>query len=50
MVGNRSAPRAVVRPGNDPVPAGAKQAHRTLNLLAVGSVVRRKGYDVLIGP
>jgi glycosyltransferase involved in cell wall biosynthesis len=42
----------VVRPGNDPVPAGADHRFRggdgTLNLLAVGAVVPRKGYDVLI--
>jgi glycosyltransferase involved in cell wall biosynthesis len=38
----------VVRPGNDPVPSPAGQARDTLNLLAVGAVVPRKGYDVLI--
>jgi glycosyltransferase involved in cell wall biosynthesis len=44
------APQAITiaRPGNDPVAAGRKAAHETINLLAVGSVVRRKGYDVLI--
>lgn len=40
----------VVRPGNDPAPPTTRQAdrHGTLHLLAVGAVVPRKGYDVLI--
>jgi glycosyltransferase involved in cell wall biosynthesis len=42
----------VAMPGNDPVAAVPKQAHgnmkQTVKLLAVGAVVRRKGYDVLL--
>ena len=38
----------VVRPGNDLIRSPAGQARDTLNLLAVGAVVPRKGYDVLI--
>lgn len=43
---------SVVRPGVDPVAlaprAVAGRTGATVNLLAVGSVVRRKGYDVLV--
>lgn len=39
----------VVRPGTDPVPQSGRQAPgNVVNLLAVGSIVPRKGYDVLI--
>jgi glycosyltransferase involved in cell wall biosynthesis len=51
--GVTAATITVVRPGNDPAPhapPATRQAdrHGTLNLLAVGAVVPRKGYDVLI--
>jgi glycosyltransferase involved in cell wall biosynthesis len=39
---------SVALPGNDRVAATAKPRHETVALLAVGSVVPRKGYDVLI--
>jgi glycosyltransferase involved in cell wall biosynthesis len=38
----------VVRPGSDPVPPARRRADNTVRLLAVGAVVPRKGYDVLI--
>jgi glycosyltransferase involved in cell wall biosynthesis len=38
----------VALPGSDRVAAVPKPASGTVNLLAVGAVVRRKGYDVLI--
>jgi len=48
--GVAAAAITVVRPGNDPAPPASRQAdgHGTVNLLAVGAVVPRKGYDVLI--
>ena len=39
---------SVVLPGNDRVPLAARPGGKTVNLLAVGSIVPRKGYDVLI--
>lgn len=38
----------IIRPGTDPVPLATAAPHDTLGLLAVGAVVPRKGYDVLI--
>jgi glycosyltransferase involved in cell wall biosynthesis len=38
----------VATPGNDPAKVGRNTSHETIKLLAVGAVVRRKGYDVLI--
>ncbi len=38
----------VALPGHDAVDVHARRAAGTLNLLAVGAVVRRKGYDVLV--
>ncbi len=38
----------VAMPGNDAVAMGRKETRGTVNLLAVGAVVRRKGYDVLV--
>ena len=38
----------VARPGSDPVPPAPRQADNIVRLLAVGAVVPRKGYDVLI--
>jgi len=38
----------VVRPGNDPVAPAVGSRDGVVRLLAVGSVVPRKGYDVLI--
>ena len=38
----------VVRPGSDFVPPAPRRADDTLQLLSVGAVVPRKGYDVLI--
>ena len=38
----------VARPGNDPVPAGHRSTDGIVRLLAVGAVVPRKGFDVLI--
>jgi glycosyltransferase involved in cell wall biosynthesis len=38
----------VALPGCERVPAAPRAAHGTINLLAVGAVVPRKGYDVLI--
>ncbi len=39
---------AIVRPGNDRVARTCASANSPLALLAVGAVVRRKGYDVLL--
>lgn len=39
---------SVVLPGNDRVPLPQRPAGDVVNLLAVGSIVPRKGYDVLI--
>src|SRR6185503_11280686 len=39
----------VVRPGTDPVPQQRQDHGGPVALLSVGSVVPRKGYDVLIG-
>ncbi len=38
----------VVRPGNDRVPHAVGAGGKTIALLAVGSIVPRKGYDVLV--
>ncbi len=38
----------VAKPGNDPVPPSRGSGEAALHLLAVGSVVPRKGYDVLV--
>jgi glycosyltransferase involved in cell wall biosynthesis len=38
----------VVRPGSDPVPPAPRRAYDTIRLLAVGAIVPRKGYDVLV--
>jgi glycosyltransferase involved in cell wall biosynthesis len=38
----------VALPGNDRIAMAARPRHDTVSLLAVGSVVPRKGYDVLI--
>ena len=38
----------VVRPGSDPVRPAPRRADKTVRLLAVGAVVPRKGYDVLL--
>jgi glycosyltransferase involved in cell wall biosynthesis len=38
----------VALPGNDPKVPGARTRDGTVALLAVGSLVRRKGYDVLV--
>ncbi|MPZ57119.1 MAG: glycosyltransferase [Rhizobiales bacterium] len=38
----------VARPGNDPVPAARSSSDGIVRLLAVGSVVPRKGFDVLV--
>jgi glycosyltransferase involved in cell wall biosynthesis len=39
---------SVVLPGNDRVPISVRSGGAVINLLAVGSIVPRKGYDVLI--
>ncbi|WP_315833572.1 glycosyltransferase family 4 protein [Bradyrhizobium prioriisuperbiae] len=39
----------VARPGNDPVPRARGSGQDTLHLLSVGSVIPRKGFDVLVG-
>jgi glycosyltransferase involved in cell wall biosynthesis len=39
---------SVVAPGNDRVPLAERHAGDAVNLLAVGSIVPRKGYDLLI--
>ncbi len=39
---------SVVLPGNDPIPTRLRIGGDVVNLLAVGSIVPRKGYDVLI--
>lgn len=39
---------AVVAPGTDPRPAATGTANGWLNLLCVGSITHRKGYDVLL--
>ncbi len=38
----------IVRPGSDPVPPVPRRTDNIVRLLSVGSVVPRKGYDVLI--
>jgi len=38
----------VARPGNDPVPPSRGSGEGGVHLLAVGSVVPRKGYDILV--
>lgn len=38
----------VARPGTDPAPAAQGSNDGTVRLLAIGAVVRRKGFDVLI--
>ena len=38
----------VVRPGNDPVPHARGSRQDTLHLLSVGSVIPRKGFDLLV--
>jgi glycosyltransferase involved in cell wall biosynthesis len=38
----------VARPGTDPVPAAHGSHNDTIQMLAVGAVVPRKGYDVLV--
>jgi glycosyltransferase involved in cell wall biosynthesis len=38
---------AIVLPGTDPAPAGHEEKRGTLRLLSVGTVVPRKGYDLL---
>jgi glycosyltransferase involved in cell wall biosynthesis len=40
---------SVVLPGNDRVPIAQRAGGDVVNLLAVGSIVPRKGFDVLIG-
>lgn len=39
---------AVARPGNDPVPLSAREPNDIPHLLSVGSVVPRKGFDILV--
>lgn len=39
---------AVARPGNDPVTPSRGSGEEAVHLLAVGSIVPRKGYDVLV--
>lgn len=39
---------AVAKPGNDPVPASRGGGEEAAHLLAVGSIVPRKGYDILV--
>jgi glycosyltransferase involved in cell wall biosynthesis len=39
---------SVVEPGTDPVAAQPRRRNDTMTLLAVGAVVERKGYDVLV--
>jgi glycosyltransferase involved in cell wall biosynthesis len=39
---------SVVEPGTDPVTAQPRRRNDTMTLLAVGAVVERKGYDVLV--
>jgi glycosyltransferase involved in cell wall biosynthesis len=48
--GVSAAAISVIRPGNDLIapPSAEKRRDDTINLLAVGAVVPRKGYDVLI--
>lgn len=38
----------IARPGNDPVPRARGSRQDTLHLLSVGSVVPRKGFDLLV--
>jgi glycosyltransferase involved in cell wall biosynthesis len=38
----------VARPGSDPMPRIAREANDVPNLLSVGSVVPRKGFDILV--
>ncbi|HMM89146.1 glycosyltransferase family 4 protein [Bradyrhizobium sp.] len=38
----------VARPGNDPVPLSAREPNDIPHLLSVGSVVPRKGFDILV--
>ena len=38
----------VARPGNDPVSLSARELNDILHLLSVGSVVPRKGFDILV--
>ena len=39
---------AVVKPGNDPVSPSAREPNDVPHLLSVGSIVPRKGFDVLV--
>jgi glycosyltransferase involved in cell wall biosynthesis len=39
---------SIVRPGTDPVPIPERFVRNSVNLLAVGSLTPRKGYDLLI--
>lgn len=39
---------SVARPGNDPVPPSRGSGGEAVHLLAVGSIMPRKGYDILI--
>lgn len=39
---------SVARPGNDPVPPSRGSGDEAVHLLAVGSIVPRKGYDILV--
>jgi len=45
----RTEKMSVVLPGNDRVPLPQRPAAKVVNVLAVGSIVPRKGYDLLIG-
>jgi len=38
----------VAKPGNDPVPPSRGSGSEAVHLLAVGSIVPRKGYDILV--
>jgi glycosyltransferase involved in cell wall biosynthesis len=38
----------VIEPGTDPAPVGRGSGGRELHLLAVGSVIPRKGYEILV--
>ena len=38
----------VAKPGNDPVPPSRGSGEPAVHLLAVGSIVPRKGYDILV--
>lgn len=39
---------SVAKPGNDPVPPSRGSGGEAVHLLAVGSIVPRKGYDILV--